>query len=110
MVSNLYEADKFYDLQKKGKVASKIPLDKRLRKSKEGFYLKKSTPSGRTYKQKISKNDLVYARSSEQGVTRYNSDLDRTKSTQGLKENLKQHAKHAHMGDRVAKTGRKYKV
>lgn len=97
MVSNLYTAEKFYELQKDGKVASKMGADKKLRKGKNGYFLEKSTPNGQVYKQKVGAKDLVYARSKKDGVTMYNKELDGTKRTQGLKEGVKVHSKYAQL-------------
>lgn len=110
MVSNLYEAKTFYDMQRKGKVAKGFPVSQKLRKKGDDFYLTKSKPNGDKYKQKVNNNDLVYARNKSQGVTKYSTARDRKINSGGVQENLKQHSKHAHMGDREAKSGRKYRI
>lgn len=108
MVSLLYPASKFYEMQGQGKVASKVDANKKLKFGASGYYLNKSTPNGQMYKQKVKSNDLVYARS--ESVTMYNKNLDKSKRTQGMKEGVKVHKSKAHMGDRVAETGRKYNI
>lgn len=99
MVSNLYSAKNFYVQQQKGKVASNMSEDKKLLKDSKGFYLNKSKSNGLNFKERVSVNDKVYARSGKDGVTKYNAELDRSKKTQALYESRKEHSNHAQMGD-----------
>lgn len=103
MVSKLYEADKFFKLQKEGKVANSYATDKKLLKDSKGFYLIKNSKMGQ-YKQRVSKNDYVYSRA--EGVTKYSLDTDEKKTDIKTynKATGKEHIPYRHTSDRKAKT------
>ena len=109
MVSKLYPAKEFYELQEKGKIAKYLGKQKRLHKSKKGdFYVFKKNNKGELYPEKIKPNDLVYSRS--EGVTKYSKELDRKRKSRYWVETAKQHKPYAHEYDREANTGKKYKI
>lgn len=98
MVSNLYDAKTFYQMQKKGEIGRGLSPSKKLRKDSKGFYLTKSSPNGSVYKQRISQTDKVYSRS--EGVTAYSKELDKKRKSNPVKESKKQHDKAPFDGDR----------
>jgi hypothetical protein len=110
MVTKLYSAESFYVAQKSGKVARYMEDDKKLRKDNKGFYLNKSKSNWVTYKERVDNKDMVYARSAEQGVTKYSKTLDYDKKSYGVKESISKHNKHAHMSDLETSTGKVRRV
>jgi len=101
MVSQLYTAKSFYKLQDERKVAKNMSLSKKLRLDSKGYYLNKKTSKGEVYRQNVSANAKVYARSSKQGVTMYSAKRDIGKTdVEHFREGTKVHNKHAHMSDR----------
>lgn len=110
MPSNLYKADKFFELQKKGKIAKGYNVDRKLNKDSKGFYLNKNTSSGDIFKQRVGKEDLVYSRA--EGVTKYSGQRDKNKTKVSTERATpKEHQKHAHFGDRKSLTGKRiYKI
>ncbi|MFW6173088.1 MAG: hypothetical protein ACOC5T_05030 [Elusimicrobiota bacterium] len=110
MVSNLYKANKFYDMQQEGKIASSYPKSKRLQFGRSGFFLNRKTSSGKMYKQPVKQSDYIYTRA-ETGATKYSKERDRKKQSSGIdKGKPKQHKKHAHMGDYKTSTNKIYKI
>lgn len=107
MVSKLYKADKFYEMQKSGKIANTLDKNKRLIKSgNEGYYLMKKKTNGDMYKQKVSSNDLVYSR--DEGVTKYSETLDRKRTASFKAETSKKHSNSKHFNDRASVEGSWY--
>lgn len=99
MPSNVYEAKEFHKLQSEGKVARYMDNEKKLNKDNKGFYLNKSKSNGVMYKDRVSSTDLVYARSSIDGVTKFSKEKDRAKKTEPMYETRKDHQAHLHKGD-----------
>jgi hypothetical protein len=112
MVSKLYSADKFYNMQKKGLIARPYTAkNEKLHKDKDGFFLYREKKNGDVYKQRVKNNDKIYTRQ-ETGATKYSKSKDRDiTGVRHKKQTSKEHEPYAHMYDRTAKsTKRKYKI
>jgi len=111
MVSKLYEADNFYQMQRKGLIASTYDKRQKLHKDSKGFYLNRQKSNGKIYKQRVGNKDKVYTRQ-ETGVTKYTPEIDREKlDVRTKRQTGKEHEVYTHMYDRKAKsTGKRYKI
>lgn len=111
MVSKLYKADKFYNMQSKGDIASVYSSNQKLKKDNDGYFLYREKKDGRIYKQRVKDNDRVYTRQ-ETGVTKYSAERDRDiTDVRHKKQTGKEHQAYAHMYDRKAKgTNKVYKI
>jgi len=107
MVSTLYTAKKFFELQKKREIAMWLKPNKKLLKDTKGFYLLKKR-GGKLTKERLTNTSLIYSRG--EGVTHYKKSRDKNKITIGLKLSPKKFSNKAHMGDRETPKGRKYKI
>ena len=111
MPSKLYPATEFYKLQKEKKVARYMPEETRLNKDTKGFYVNKLTSKGMPYKMRVAKDDLVYARSKNDGVTVYSRERDLDlKHKYHVTTTPKKHAPYLHFNDRQTKTKKKFNV
>ena len=109
MVSKVYTAKRFFELQSDGKIAKGMNTSKKLRKDSQGYYLNKQNSKGQIYSQRVKSTDLVYSRA--EGVTRYSRDRDKTvKNVVHKVEGVKKHNDRPHFSDREAKTGKVYSI
>lgn len=111
MVSKLYNADKFYQMQKEGKIAKPYSKSQKLNKDNHGYFLNRKSSTGDLYKQRVKSTDLLYTRT-ENGVTLYSykKDKDVLDVATIHKSTGKQHNPYKHVSDREAfLTNRRYK-
>lgn len=110
MVSKIYKANKFYQMQQKGNIAKPYAQDKKLKKDSKGFYLIKNKRNGENYKQRVKENDLIYSR--QEGVTKYTYQNDKRNLNPDTihKSTGQEHFAHKHTSDREAfSTTKRYK-